>query len=174
MIPLKSAIWRKLRRLLARLESNRPRATMSTRQSIRFEASSELMGAQSTPAALHESSLTLEDLQCFLQALDLCCPARFPLFVCLWLGNAPVLDFGKVLKHRGKFGTCGVPISREIADALVQTFMFLCLVFCILGFHCGCKLVVLGHLLKNRNGISLLHLLISQILCEITFNHLQN
>merc|ERR1719162_2567140 len=129
MIPLKSAIRRKLRRLLARLESNRPGATMSARQSIRFKASSELMDAQSTPAALHESSLTLEDLQCFLQALDLCCPTRFPLLVCLWLGNTPVFDLGKVLKHSGQLGACGVSISREIANALVQAFVLLRLIF---------------------------------------------
>merc|ERR1719272_2197035 len=151
-----------------------PRATVSTRQSIGPKPSSELMDAQSTPATLHESSLTLEDLQCFLQALDLCCPTRFSLLVCLWLGNTPVLDLGKILKHRRKFGTCGVSISRKIADALVQTFMLLRLIFGILRFHCVCELVVLSHFLKNGNGISLLHLLISQILGEIAFNNLQN
>merc|ERR1719272_107413 len=139
-----------------------PRATVSTRHSIAPKASSELMDAQSTPATLHESSLILEDLQCFLQALDLCCPTRFSLLVCLWLDNTPVLDLGKILQHRGKFRTCGVSISREIADALVQTFMLLRLIFGILRFHGGCELVVLGHLL------------ISQILGEITLNHLQN
>merc|ERR1719247_499367 len=114
---------------------------MTTRQSILLKPGSVVMDAQSAPAALHESSLTLQDLQCLFQALDLCCSARFPLLVSLWLGNTPVFDFGKVLKHCGKFGTCGVPIPREIADALVQTFIFLRFVFCILGFHGGCKFV---------------------------------
>merc|ERR1719253_1417076 len=52
--------------------------------------------------------------------------------------------------------------------------MLLRLVFCILRFHGSCELVVLRCLLIDRNGIGLLHLLISQILREITLHHFQN
>merc|ERR1719401_669714 len=127
-----------------------------------------------TLPTLHESRLVLKDLQCFLQAINFGLTACFTLFVSFWLGDAAVFDLCIVIKHGRKFRVCGVPVTGEFTDALIQSFVFLGLVLHILRLHGVGKLIVLSGLLINSNGISLFSFLCGQVLGKIRLYYFQD
>merc|ERR1719161_164379 len=87
-------------------------------------------------AALRESRLFIEDLQCILQALNFGLASRFALLVGLWLGDAPLFDFRIVLQNSCEFGVGSVPVCRIFCNLLVKSSGLLRLVLGILLLCC--------------------------------------
>merc|ERR1719235_2897919 len=72
----------------------------------------EALLATSTP--LQESRLSLENLQGFLQSLNLCFPARFAFCICLRLCNAALSELSIILEDSVQLGLGGVPVAAHI------------------------------------------------------------
>merc|ERR1740130_2346134 len=95
----------------------------------------EALVAVTAPALLYESSLRLEDLQSLFETLDLFFTAGFPLFIALRLGDASIFDLRVVVENGRELGVCGVPVSRELADAFIQALELFGLVDDVLRLH---------------------------------------
>merc|ERR1719331_350389 len=124
--------------------------------------------------ALHESGFVLQNGKSFFEAVDLSLSPCLPLFIRLWLCNAPILDLTIIIKNCRELSIRCVPVSTQVRDALVQTFEFFGLILDILRLHCGAQLVLLSGLLVDLNGISLLLLLSCKILCEVALADFEN
>merc|ERR1740138_384463 len=78
----------------------------------RYSHAHEMVVAVSTLAMLHKSCLRLQDLQSLFQSLDLSFTASFTLLVCLWLGNAAILDFA-VISRTAESSVLVLSLSAE-------------------------------------------------------------
>merc|ERR1740121_1084289 len=70
----------------------------------------EVSAQSSFLSTLDESRLVFQDGESLLQPGNLSFPARLSLLVCLWLGNAPVLDFAIVVHYCAELGVCGLAV----------------------------------------------------------------
>merc|ERR1719265_3145624 len=109
---------------------------------------------------LNENSLTFKDLQCLLEACNLCLPALHSLGVGLGLGHASCLDSLVVLVHciQLRLHTC--PVSIGFGCVLVQTLGLFGLVLDILFLGCLGDGILLGgsFILRDCGLLSTVHL----------------
>merc|ERR1719221_1219603 len=107
-------------------------------------------------SALDKRRLIFQDGESLLQSVNLSFPACLSLLVCLWLGNAPVLNFTVIVHYCAEFGVGGLAVCRHSRDVLVQAIELLCLVLDVLLLHSLGNLVFLCDLLVLSFSIVLL------------------
>merc|ERR1719362_1310062 len=127
-----------------------------------------------TTVALHKCSLSLKNLQCFLQTIDLSFTTRLPLLVGLGLRNATIFEFRIILIHSGKLTAHSLFVRGEVSNSLRQTFHLCGFVFQVLVLHSLSDLVLLRDVIVHCLCVILFCLLFSKPGCKVRLYHLKN
>merc|ERR550514_1884678 len=95
-------------------------------------SNSRQLATEGSVLALDKGGLVLKNGESLLETLNLCRASSSALFVCLGLGNAPVLDLAVVFHDSGKLSGRSLSVTGELSNSLVQRLVLLGLVFHIL------------------------------------------
>merc|ERR1719191_171795 len=123
--------------------------------------------------ALKKHSLTLQDVESFLQASNLSLTTLHTLCIRLWFGNAALHNAGIILVHRIQLLLDTRPVGGCFGSLLIKAFCFFCLVFHILILCCLCDFILLCRTLILRDGSILCGNHLSQALGEVRLAYFQ-